>query len=87
MDDFNREVLAIDINSGITTQRAIHTLDLIAAWRGPALLEWITVLNLYRPLLLSGRKRKVLKTISSSSASLIKMDLSNGLIVHIEKNC
>ena len=40
VDDFNREVLAIDINSGITTERVIHTLDRIAAWRGyPAIIR------------------------------------------------
>ena len=40
VDDFNREVLSIDINSGITTERVIRSLDCIAAWRGyPAIVR------------------------------------------------
>lgn len=34
VDDFNREVLGIDINSGITASRVTRFLDQIAAWRG-----------------------------------------------------
>ena len=34
MDDYNREVLGIDINSGITADRLTRYLDQIAAWRG-----------------------------------------------------
>ena len=34
LDDFNREVLGIDINSGIRATRVTHYLDQIAAWRG-----------------------------------------------------
>ena len=34
VDDFNREALGIDINSGITTARVTAYLDQIAAWRG-----------------------------------------------------
>lgn len=34
IDDFNREVLGIDINSGIRASRATRFLDQIAAWRG-----------------------------------------------------
>lgn len=34
LDDFNREVLGIDINSGITADRVTRYLDQIAAWRG-----------------------------------------------------
>ena len=34
VDDFNREVLGIDINSGITADRVTRYLDQIAAWRG-----------------------------------------------------
>ena len=33
-DDFNREVLGIDVNSGITSERVIQMLDRIAVWRG-----------------------------------------------------
>ena len=34
LDDFNREVLGIDINSGIQATRVTQYLDQIAAWRG-----------------------------------------------------
>ncbi|MFZ9080824.1 MAG: IS3 family transposase [Alphaproteobacteria bacterium] len=34
LDDFNREVLGIDINSGIQASRVTQYLDQIAAWRG-----------------------------------------------------
>ena len=34
LDDFNREVLGIDINSGIRAERVTHYLEQIAAWRG-----------------------------------------------------
>jgi putative transposase len=34
LDDFNREVLGIDINSGIQAPRVTQYLDQIAAWRG-----------------------------------------------------
>ena len=34
VDDFNREALAIEINSGITAERVITTLERIGAWRG-----------------------------------------------------
>ena len=34
IDDFNREVLGIDINSGIRASRVTVFLDQIAAWRG-----------------------------------------------------
>lgn len=34
VDDFNRQVLGIDINSGITAERVTRFLDQIAAWRG-----------------------------------------------------
>jgi len=34
LDDFNREVLGIDINSGIQATRVTRYLDQIAAWRG-----------------------------------------------------
>ena len=34
LDDFNREVLGIDINSGIRAERVTQYLDQIAAWRG-----------------------------------------------------
>ena len=34
MDDFNWEVLGIDINSGIIAERFTRYLDQIAAWRG-----------------------------------------------------
>ena len=34
VDDFNREILAIDVNSGITAERVIMVLERIGAWRG-----------------------------------------------------
>ena len=34
VDDWNREILAIDVNGGITAERVIQTLDRVAAWRG-----------------------------------------------------
>ena len=34
IDDYNREILTIDINSGITSERVINVLDQLAAWRG-----------------------------------------------------
>lgn len=34
LDDFNRAVLSIDINSGIQAIRVTQYLDQIAAWRG-----------------------------------------------------
>ena len=33
-DDFNREILGIDINSGIRTIRVTYYLDQMAVWRG-----------------------------------------------------
>lgn len=34
LDDFNREVLAIDIDLNLPTERVIRTLERIVAWRG-----------------------------------------------------
>ena len=34
IDDFNREALTIDINSGITAERVITTLERVGTWRG-----------------------------------------------------
>lgn len=34
IDDFNREALAIEIDTGISAQRVIRILDQIAVWRG-----------------------------------------------------
>lgn len=40
VDDFNREILAIDVNSGITAERVLMTLERIGAWRGfPAIIR------------------------------------------------
>jgi len=51
VDDFNREVLSIDIDINLQARRVIRTLDQIAFWRGyPAKLrvdngpEWTSVL-------------------------------------------
>lgn len=34
IDDFNRETLAIEIDTGISTQRVVRILDQVAVWRG-----------------------------------------------------
>jgi putative transposase len=34
IDDFNREALAIEIDTGISAQRVVRILDQIASWRG-----------------------------------------------------
>lgn len=34
IDDFNREALAIEIDTGISAQRVVRILDQIAVWRG-----------------------------------------------------
>jgi putative transposase len=34
IDDFNREALAVEIDTGISAVRVIRILDQIAAWRG-----------------------------------------------------
>jgi transposase InsO family protein len=34
IDDFNREALAVEIDSGISAQRVVRILDQIAVWRG-----------------------------------------------------
>jgi len=34
VDNFNREILGIDINSGITAERVVMLLEPIGAWRG-----------------------------------------------------
>ena len=34
VDDFNREVLTIDVNSGITAERVVTMLERVMAWRG-----------------------------------------------------
>jgi putative transposase len=51
VDDFNREILSIDIDINLQARRVIRTLDRIALWRGyPAKLrvdngpEWTSVL-------------------------------------------
>ena len=36
IDDFNREALAVEIDTGISAQRVIRILDQIAVWRGLA---------------------------------------------------
>ena len=40
VDDFNREVLAIEIDVGLSAERVIRVLDRVVAWRGyPAKLR------------------------------------------------
>ena len=40
VDDFNREILAIDINSGITAEGVFMVLERVGAWRGyPAIIR------------------------------------------------
>ena len=34
IDDFNREALAVEIDTGISAQRVVRILDQIAVWRG-----------------------------------------------------
>ena len=34
IDDFNREVLAIEIDVGLSAERVIRVLDRVVAWRG-----------------------------------------------------
>lgn len=34
IDDFNREALAVEIDTGISAQRVVRILDRIAVWRG-----------------------------------------------------
>ena len=34
VDDFNREVLTIDVNSGITAERVVTMLERVIAWQG-----------------------------------------------------
>ena len=35
VDEFNREILAIDVNSGITAEWVVTILERIIAWHGP----------------------------------------------------
>lgn len=47
VDDFNREVLATEIDLSLPAQRVIRVLDRVIAWRGlPAKLRMDNVLNL-----------------------------------------
>jgi|SRR5215203_3451477 len=41
IDDFNREALAVEIDTGISDQRVVRILNQIAVWRGfPAMIRF-----------------------------------------------
>ncbi len=50
IDDFNREALAVEIDTGISAQRVVRILDQIALWRGfPARIRWGIELEFIKP--------------------------------------
>ena len=83
VDDFNREVLGIDINSGITAKRATRYLDQIAAWRGyPERIRCDNGPEFISTVLADWAEKH---QIMIDSAALIKTALSNDLIGLTEK--
>ena len=48
VDVFNREILSIEVDSGLPAARVIRVLERIIAWRGyPANYAWIMVRSLF----------------------------------------
>lgn len=87
IDDFNREVLGIDINSGMTAALASPvtwiTLRLGEVIRKKS--ESITARSLFRLNLSRGRNVMVLRSSTFNPGAPIRMALSNGSIAHTGK--
>ena len=63
LDDFSREVLAVEVNTKLPVPRVIRVLDLIAAWRGyPAKMRMETARSLSRCSLPDGQHNTVLNS-------------------------
>ena len=89
MDDFNREMLAIEVDTSLPSERVIRVLEQVVAWRGsPERLRVDNGPECSSPrCLMNGHRLMVSNSSSSNQANRHKTPTSNGSTAPIVMNC
>ena len=88
VDDFNREVLAIEVDLNLPASRVVRVLERIVAWRGfPVQIRRTMGLNLSQRSWLIGHKSMISTWNLSNQVDLCKMVSLNASTAATAKGC